>query len=283
VLQSKINFIEQTSGVFDIIVPRKSALEAISWLAPRAYGANKNLFLFFENRDGFNFVAYESLLKATPYCTYTFNIKTEQNPVENMNAFNVLNVVQDFDMLKAMRSGAFSSSLLSFDLVSRQFAAFNFSVESLANNAVLNTSLPANDALNRLGQSVFTTTDNMIKFIISTDSDPSVNPANIKKWLPQTASRLGQLNTFKIVGALPGDIQLKAGMVITINMPKGEVQSKTTMNNPYRSGNYLLSSVHHKFILDISSTIVEVLSDTVSSPLASPATTSPSIQQIVAS
>lgn len=277
----KISQIEQTSGVFDIIVPRMNALEAVSWLTPRAYGTNKNLFLFFENRDGFNFVSYESLLNVPVYQVYGYNVKLGQDPVLNSNTFNVLNITQDFDMIKASRSGAYSSTLATYDIVNRQFSAVNFNVKQLANNATLNAHAPSNDFTNRFGQSVYQTEGNMLKFIISTDADPTFNPANIKKWLPQTVSRLGQLNTFKVVGSIPGDIQLKTGMVIGLVMPKMEIQSKTTSNDPVRTGSYLVSSVHHKFILDVATTIVELLSDSVSAPLPLASNNSQSIQSVI--
>jgi len=277
----KICQIEQTTGVFDIIIPRMSALEAISWLAPRSYGPNKNLFFFFENRDGFNFVSYETLLTKPVYQTYAYNVKLEQNPVLNSNTFNVLNVTQDHDILKASRTGAYSSTLAVLDIINRQYTATTFNVKQLTDNATLNAYLPSNDFPNRFGQSVFQTGGNALKFVISTDADPSSNPANIKKWLPQTICRLGQLNTFKLAGSIPGDIQLKVGMVVGFYMPKMEVQSRTTANDPFRSGRYLVSSIHHKFIMDVSTTIVELLSDSVSAQLAAPANNSQSIQTVV--
>jgi len=280
---SKINIIEQTSGVFDIIIPRMSALEAISWLTPRSYGPAKNLYFFFENRDGFNFVSYETLLQQPTYQIYGFNIKLGQNPVYNSNTFNLIQVTQDFDMLKTMKSGAFSSTLATFDIVNRQFTAVNFNAKQLSNNAILNNFLPCNDFTNRFGYSVFQTDGNMLKFVISTDSDTTSNPANLKKWLPQTTSRLGMLNTFKIVGVVPGDILLKTGSVIGVVVPKMEIQDATTANDPMRTGRYLVSSVHHKFILDTAATIVELLSDTVSAQLAAPTNGSQTIKQVISS
>jgi hypothetical protein len=279
--QSKIKVIEQTSGNFDIIVPRKNPLEAIMWLCPRAYGPNKNLFFFYESRDGFNFVSYESLLQIPVYQVYGFNIKLTQDPVLNSNTFNFITVTQDFDMLKAIHAGAFSSTLATLDIVNRQFSATNFNVKQLANSATLNKFLPSNDAQNRFGQSVFQTDGNMLKFVITTDSDTTVNPANIKNWLPQTVSRLGQLNTFKIVGSIPGDTQIKVGTIIGLIVPKMQIQDKMTANDPIRTGCYFVSGIHHKFVRDISTTILELLSDSVSVPLPAPNNGSQTLKQVI--
>jgi len=278
---AKINQIEQTDGIFDIIIPRMAPLEAIAWLCPRAYKTNKHLFLFFENRDGFNFVSYESLLTAPVYRSYSYNVTLEQSPEKNINSFTLMNIIQDFDMIKAIRAGAFTSTLVVLDIVNRNFTSINFNVKQLANSSTLNSFAPSNDAVNRLGQSVYATEGNMLKFILSTDSDPTSNPANLKKWLPQTISRLGQLNTFKIVGSIPGDIQLKTGMVVRLEIPKMEIQDKTTGFDPIRTGNFLVSSVHHKFILDVSTTIVELLADSVSQSLPVASTNSQTIKTII--
>ena len=67
--------------------------------------------------------------------------------------------------------------------------------------------------------------------------------------------------------SVPGDILLKAGTVINIIMPKMQTQSTNPTNDAMRTGDYLVSSVHHKFIQDISTTILELLSDSVNTDL----------------
>lgn len=276
----KVKVIEQTAGTFNLIVPRMAPLEAVSWLLPRAYNNNKNLFLFFENRDGYNFISYESLLQITPYDNYTFNVKLDQDPVKNSNTFNLLTVTEDFNVIKAMRSGAFSSTLATYDIVNRRLTATNFNVGQLPTSTTLNGTLPANDFKTRLGNSLFSTTDNMMKFTIATDADPTVNGAKMNKWLPQTAARLGLLNTFKMIGVIPGDIMVKAGMIFNLTMPKMEIQDKTTTIDNMRTGRYLVSSVHHKFVQSISTTVVELLSDTVGSPMAAAASSSTTLNTV---
>jgi hypothetical protein len=281
VASSKIAAIETTGGNFDFIIPRMSPLQAISWLCPRAYNSNRNLYFFFENRDGFNFISYETLLGLPAYATYSYGIKLDQDPVKNSNMFNVLNILEDFDGLKALRSGAYSSTLATYDVISRQYKAKNFNVTQLANNAVLNSDLPANDFNNRLGANFYNTTDNMLKYVVMNDADPTRNPQRYDKWLAQTASRLGLLNSFKMAGVLPGDVMIKAGMTINVNILKQEVQDSTTTLNKMRSGRYLISTVKHKFIQSIMSTTVELLSDSTSAPMNAPLATSPVIAQVI--
>ncbi len=194
-----------------------------------------------------------------------------------------MKVIDDFDILKSMRYGSFSSSLFTLDIIKRSFTASNFSVKQLANNAILNSNLAANEMTNRLGKTLFNTSENMVKFVISRDSDPTNNPIKAENWLPQTASRLGQLHTFKMIVTIPGDILVKAGMVVNIVMPKMQTQTQDSNNDALRTGRCFVSSVHHKFIQNQAATILELLSDSVNAPMLQASTGSSGLQQVISS
>ena len=272
---------QQTTGVFDLIVPHLQPLEAIMWLMPRAFNTGQNLFLFFENRDGFNMTSYENLLTFPVYQTYTRSVKVTPEPDKNINTFNFIGVIEDFDLIKAMRNGSFSSSLLVLDLINKTFKPYNYNATQVPDAGLLNTNIPANGLQNRLGLSVYSTVDNMVKYVASCDADPTFNPARVKDWLPQTAVRLGQINSFKLVISIPGDIGIKAGAVVGITVPKMLIQDSATQNDPMRTGNYLVSGVHHRFIQDISTTILELLSDSVNTTLPSPAQSSDAVNGVL--
>jgi hypothetical protein len=121
----------------------------------------------------------------------------------------------------------------------------------------------------------------MIKYVATSDSDTTTNPANIQNWMPQTSSRLAQINTFKVIISIPGDVLMKVGNIVDLIIPKMQIQEKKVVNDELRTGRYLVSSVHHKFIGDIMTTIIELLSDSVNAALPSSADTDPSIQKII--
>jgi hypothetical protein len=270
-----------STGSFDIIIPRMQPLEAISWLTPRAYNTNQNLYLFFENRDGFNFTSFENLLTQPIYSTYSRSVKITTDPSENFNSFNFISVMEDFDIIKSMRHGSFSSTVAIFDLVGRTYKAYNFNVQQVANNAMLNGNFAVNDLKTRLGYTLYNTTENMLKYIASVDTDPTANPANKQNWLPQFSTRIGQLNSFKVVISIPGDMLMKAGAVIKLFMPKMVVQNQGTANDPLRTGNYLVSGVHHRFMQDISTTILELLSDSISTKLPASSSSTQPVSQLI--
>lgn len=273
---------ESTTGNFDLIVPRMQPLEAIAWVTPKAYNTNENLFLFFENRDGFNFTSYENLLKLTPYTTYVRLAKTNQDPSQNMFGYNELIVGQDFDIVKSMRFGSYSTTLLTIDTLARSLSGATFGYGSVnGKTGLLNGNVPDSGLNNRLGFSLSQSISSMIKVMPSTDSDPTANPANIKNWMPQQIARLGQINGFKMTMAIPGDVLVKAGRLVTVAFPKMTPQKKSLVTDNMRTGNYLVGSVHHTFKEDIMATVMELLSDSVGIALNAAQNGSAGVQSLV--
>jgi hypothetical protein len=91
----KISAIEETTGVYDFIIPRLKPFEAISWLSNYARPKNSNQndqvadMLFFQNKDGFNFRSLQSMFKQQIYGTYKYqlnNLGYDEQPFrEKMN------------------------------------------------------------------------------------------------------------------------------------------------------------------------------------------------------
>jgi hypothetical protein len=272
---------ESTTGNFDFIIPRMQPLEAIQWLAPRAYNSNENLFLFFENRDGFNFTSYENLLKVPPYAQYSRNVKVDQDPAKNIFGYNDLKVIYDFDIIKSLRFGAYATTLVTVDTISRKQTAMSFGYGNVRKTGLLNGNIPDSGLQNRFGKKLQDATSSMIKVVSSYDSDPTQNPRNDMNWLPQQIARLGQIHNFKILMSIPGDVLVKAGRVVTIAMPKMVPQQKNIEIDNIRTGNYLISAVHHSFQQDIMATVCECISDSIGVPLRSAQNNDTALQSIV--
>jgi hypothetical protein len=269
---------DKTTGLFNIIVPRMNPLEAIQWLSTRAYSDTGTLFLFFENRDGFNFVSYETLIKVPVYQKYYKNPKLSTSPQDNINSVNFLQIIQDFDILSSGRYGAYGSSLLSYDFVNRKFSGAQYD-PTLFN--LLNDNLPVNSSKNRFNLPLLGNSDYLLKFYPTSDSDPKSNGSHPENWLQKKAMKLAQLSQFKMVISVPGDILMKAGRIIDVEIPKAVTQNDAgNQISETRSGLYLVSAVHHIFINDTSTTVMELLSDSVNGSLNAPIDTSPTMKAV---
>lgn len=286
VLDTKIDGqFSKTDGMFDIIVPKMTPLEAIKWLSTRAYSDQGTLYFFYETINGFTFVSYEDLLSLPVYGTYGREEKITNQASVNMNTFTFLKVIEDFDIMKASRYGALSSGLLTLDLVKKKYIGNKFSAIDYKENGILNKQVTVNDSLNRFGSNFYNSPTGMMKYTITSDSDETRNPVSPEKWLSRSASKLGQLHLFKMVGTIPGDIVIKAGRTIEVSFPEYVPLDDTRpiQENPMRNGRYLVSAVHHHFIGDYHTTTLELLSDSIANDLPSPSNSSPKYREMITS
>ena len=84
-----------------------------------------------------------------------------------------------------------------------------------------------------------------------------------------------------MVISIPGDILMKVGRIVDVELPKAVPQNSAgNQINETRSGSYLVSAVHHIFINDVSTTVMELLSDSVSGNLNAPLDTSPTMKAV---
>lgn len=281
VSDKKIKPLSQTNGVFDIIIPRMNPLEAIQWLSTKAYSNKGSLYFFYENADGFNFNSYEDLLKQNAYDTFHMKVKLNDEPTENIHSFTFMKIIEDFDVLKATRYGSFSSSLRVLDIITNTYDKFYFNASQFKNKGILNREVTMNGLLNRNNKTFYDSYDNMLKYVIVTDSDPTNNPMKPENWLSQTASKLGQLHLFKMIGTIPGDTAIKVGMIIDVDVQKIMPQEQVAEISKTRSGNYLVSAVHHKIIGDVYTTVLELLSDSISDYMPVAVNNSSKLKEII--
>lgn len=262
--KDKINRIQRTDKAYDIIIPKMTPFEAISWLSNRAYAKNESLFFFFENRDGFNFVSYESLIKEEPYAKYRKDFKVDPNDVlKNLESFNYLKIMEEFDIMRATREGSFSSSTARLNLITGKFTVVPFNAFEFKDKGVLNKEVTMNLFRNRLDKSFYDSYDNMLKYSLTTDSDQTRNQMLPQDWLSQTASKLGQINLCKIRATVPGDVLLKTGQVVEVELPDIIPKSSGVDINETRSGRYLVSAVCHRFENQIYATVLDLISDSI--------------------
>ena len=266
--KTKNGVFSKTGGNFNIIIPKMQPLEAAQWLTTRAYNDNQTIFFFFENRDGFNFTSYENLISKPSYKTYFRGPKITIEPTDNINSFNYISFVHDFDIMKTNRFGGFANSLYTFDPIGRLYVKHTLNKSSFSSSNFLNNYPMTNESVNRFNVSLSNAFDSMQKFYSTTDTDSSTNPLRPEKFLNQRAIKLAQLNNIKVVLNVPIDPLLRVGQVVSLNLPKMTPQEDGGLSvDQYKSGKYIISSVRHGISGDAATTTLELLSDSLNSQL----------------
>jgi hypothetical protein len=269
--QSRVATIEQTSGVYDLVVPGYRPLEAIQWVTSRSYDAsNKYCYFFYENRDGYNFRSYNSLIKQKPYKKLKYEIKTvDQDPAVNKDSIDKFTIKNDFDILSSLSNGSFASRLLTVDIFDQSFDTSDYSLEAIeAAGNLLNKYKPINALKNADNRPITQSYDSYFLTYVEQNDNSKKRENELVKWLMQRTLHIALLHNFRIEIIIPGDILLKAGDIVEYEFPKFEGGSKGGKAlDEYRTGKYLVTAVNHKFQggdKENFESVVELVSDSVS-------------------
>jgi hypothetical protein len=273
---SKIGKIEETTGVYDFIVPRLKPLEAISWLstyARPAANAKGSDMLFYENRYGFNFRSLQSIYKDKVYATYKYqqqNLSKEQESLKD-KTISVLDYqfIKTYDLLNATASGAYANKLISIDPLTRKSTVTSFDYKKYKDGtSSLNGNAPMSSSENRLGIKQNEASDSVVKLLIGNanqSSQPYIKqaPGSVAKdifvetYIPNRTAQLSLANYTLVKISIPGDPGVTVGSVIEFNLLSLKPSdSKKELDNFY-SGKYLVTAVRH--MIDDGGSYISVL------------------------
>lgn len=100
---TKLGTIEETTGIYDFIIPTMKPFEAISWVStyarPKSFpGAD---MLFFETKNGFNFRSIQSMFKNEIYATYKYEAKNLDQKIQSAQEKSI--TVLEYEIAKPDR------------------------------------------------------------------------------------------------------------------------------------------------------------------------------------
>lgn len=268
---SKIRALEGTSGVYDLVVPNYRPLEVIQWAASRSFDASKKFcYFFYEDRDGYQLKSYNTLIKQKPIKTLKYEIKNaDSDPSVNKDSVDKFQIINDFDILTSVTNGAFASKLLTIDIFSQQFNVATYSIDTAeAQGNLINKYKPINALKNADDKPATAAYDSFFRTHVGINHIHPDKENDVTKWLMNRALHMALMHNFKVHATIPGDIFLKAGDIVKYEFPKMEgAGTKGKPMDEYRTGNYLVTAVNHKFTGGDKSdfeSVIEIVSDSVS-------------------
>lgn len=277
--------VESGLGLYDIIIPFLNPLIALTWLTGRVLSkeGSRPDFLFFENKDGYNFVSLSTLFKQQSKGLYSYDVKnvdlktdTTETEIKDVIKYDF---VSFFDVLNNITTGMYSSLLKTVDLVRLRMQDITFSYDKYFQaTSHIDTSNPNSfipeykDRFNKMlheNHSAHvkmypTTKDHDIVSSIAS-RQPGIKPNLVERWMLQRVSQIKQLNYFRLRLVIPGDINLTVGDIIEFNVPiTSRKNPGESNNNSYYSGRYLITAIRHKIDLQSYEMIAEVTRDCLS-------------------
>ncbi len=286
-LDTYVNEIFATSGQYKFVIPYWSPFKTINFLAKRAKTSDgkDTSYSFYETLDGFNFMPISQLLKREPYPdNYSFaqipkfnsdsnkeNIKELRNNFFSIKEYKILD---SMDTLDAIRGGMFASSLISYDITSKQIKKTEFrylnDFEDFTYITDEGKSNPLTiDKANPNGFKYHDFTDSLIKRFDVQDKkhdDIQMKP-NPDEYILQRISLLKQLKMNRMQVIIPGNSTLRVGMLLDLVLPSPEQMVTEFKEDLLVSGRYIITNIRHKVEKGGYSCVLELSKNSFKNPI----------------
>ncbi len=261
--------VEATDGIFRCIIPKYTPMQAMNFLASRAFSTQSPScsFRFFENNEKFYFVSDEYLMKKAfendgeRIKEFTFDNNIDGSGAEflaQMQNFKALRNVDRVDTMGDIYSGGYRNNVVEIDLIRKRVInnRYNYTENRNRYKSFSEIGTTREKHSDRFISDTFNE-ENERKFLLIKDyTTIGDEPSNVRgeQYLSQIASnRLGyrhHLNGTVVEAKAHGRLDLKAGDVVKLLI--NEFTSNTSKGpNPQLSGNYILHSINHSFNNDV--------------------------------
>jgi len=273
--------IEKTANSYSFIGTTKKPFHILTWLCPKGIpstnggssgtssGGGKEIgsggsgikksqskgvagYLFYENRDGFNFRSIDTLVSKTKtqisstekegIATYTLTGAIEGGSVDN--DFKVLrySFEKNIDLMRSLRLGMYSNFTYFYNLFKDEYTKIDYSIKNeLKSKLGTNVPIPE-DFANKPSRVLFKISDNGTLDPKNSNDDSGRDDADMAK----SFARYNLLFTQSLNIIIPCNINLKVGSIIKLEFPTIDPSKQTTVEvDKEMSGLYLIREVCH--------------------------------------
>jgi len=249
----KKTLVQTTSNTIKFVSAFWSPVKCINYLGAAAINQKKSpTYLFYENRDGFNFKAIDDLLIEKTYHTFTRDnyTRTEadqgvgnlKDPDKDYKRVLSLSIPVVTDYMNDIQTGRLKSKIISHDILTKKYTVKDYSIKKDTTPMSL---LNPNPAYSKYATSNSSSTMMLMPKYYNNFS----NFADVTnhKVIQKRMSFFQNLNKFKVNIEVIGRTDYTIGQVVELNIPKAGIITKN--DNDTRdlmlSGRYLISAISH--------------------------------------
>lgn len=250
----KLN-IEKTKNTVRYVSNFWSPVKNINYIAEHAINQNGSpTYLFFENRDGFNFGSLETLA-SSPTITQEFNYNSTSQFVSSNGSsqrdvnmdyqrITLFSLTEGFNLLNRLRSGMVTSLMYSPDITTKRLNVKTFDIFKDFNEVKHLNQFPL---INNKIPSYYTS-----KLLVEPrayDNFTNVPDATNAAFIQKRIGEILQGSDFKININVPGRTDYTVGQVVRITTfqiePINKKESNKDQLDMIFSGKYLVSAINH--------------------------------------
>lgn len=235
---SKPIFVEATKGIQKFLSPNIKPLELIKQLKQRASSLSNSssVFTFFENKNGYNFVTFQSLFNNSVIKDLV-RLDTIPKSIYNLSDNNIIShyLVRQGSSIDRIGLGALNNQIQTFDLRTHKYQTKNnnpsekdFGIVGAISSAFFKSLFG-----NSPGKTIMVQKDSMNPETYLSDSS-----GNKDAYL--SALMQNQLNI-----EVPGDTAYYAGGCVNTRIPKMSASTGAILLDPLMNGKFLISKLAH--------------------------------------
>lgn len=266
--------IEDTINGIKFVCNNWSPVKAINYVAEKSVNKDGiSSYLFFENRDGFNFVSLHTLYQGNTIQDFIFDNyeRTETNVGDTIRdieqdykRITSMSMPDGFDFIDRLSKGMFTSNLTSYDMVTKRFKRQYFSYQEEFNKIPHLNKFPLNST--EIVSAPDSLVYNKIKHTAMHNGFDDVS--NSDKFLFRL-SALANTQGFKLRVETLGRTDYTVGKVISLKTFRLEsVNDKSNdLVDPTYTGKYLISAVKHNIGGNTHTCTLELIKDSLSEGL----------------
>lgn len=277
--------IEETQNKYVFYGNTKRPFTVITWLCPKSIPIKNESsptkgtagFLFYQNKNGFNFKSLDSLISGwypgttnrKPYVTYRYN--PVGNPASYDSNFLIQNIPtfeKNVNIMENLRIGMYSSKNYFFDINARKFYEYDYSLDSsyglMEHTSGSNKKPQVPLGLDKNPSRVMTRTldnFNTNPAILENSNVAAINNED-KTPLYQAASlaRYNLAFSQKLNITIPLNLKLTVGDLIKLEFPEIKVGTDKVRDDN-KSGFYLIKELSHVFAQNNGYTGLKLIRD----------------------
>lgn len=256
-------FIEPSDNSVSFIAPYWEPFKIINHIASLSKNsAGRPSYLFFESNKSYEFSSIETLLKQPAKHSYidsdvsaeNYSSGTGLNTVERLSVIKNIQFIEDFDFLKRLSNGMFSTKLYEFDTTAKRITTSTYDYYKEFDTYQHLEKSPLFD------KNVVASANSKISFVTKSSKYLGEYFTDAKSAIQRRDSLIQTLMAQRIVIEVFGRTDLKVGNVVNVTLPKnatiGETNKTRIIDDKY-SGKYLVTAIRHKIIGNQHDMIVE--------------------------
>jgi len=251
----KKKLVQATSNTNMFVAPFWSPTKCINYLCTNAISQKKSpSYLFYENREGFNFKAIEDLLSDRTYHTFIKDNYTRTEIDQRGGVGSVKDPNQDYkrvmslsipvvsDYMNDIQTGRLKSRIITHDILTKKYTVKDYSVKKDPIPATLLNPNPS--------YSKYATSNNASTMIVMpryyNNFSNFIDVTNAKT-VQKRMSFFQNLNKFRVTIEAIGRTDYTIGQIVELNIPKAGVIAITDSDTRdlMLSGRYLVSAISH--------------------------------------